>query len=481
MNTMTRPTSLLTATLLTSSLLTACKDNTPTNEMRSHAAESSALPSNRIAIPQAVLSNLGITFAPTERRQIEQTLRAPGRFEYLPTASRQYRTMLPGRVELLVDQFDRVDVGTPLYRLDSPQWRTIQQAIANSESTVSQLQTKLDTFDPLLKAHERHEQSLGESILVWNARADKLNTLSEAGGGRMSEYTAARSALATAHAELASVQKQTAELNASHAQTIAAIDAAKIALDLSVDSAASLLGIERATLLTPSTPDNSKAPLWRTITSIEIKALEPGVVESIGLTNGAWADERANVVTVVQPDKLRFHASGLQSDLGVLKDGLAVTIVPPTPTAAGTAVPMHLGMQGTLSLGLGGNSNERTVDLYVTPEHVATWARPGVTAQLEIVTDATATPELSIPLAAVQQDGLTPIIFRRAPDNPNQAIRMEADLGIDDGRWVTILSGLRDGDEVILDGGFQLMLATSGTIEQGGHFHSDGTFHDAEH
>ncbi|MBT7351444.1 MAG: hypothetical protein HN811_03205, partial [Phycisphaerae bacterium] len=280
---------------------------------------------------------------------------------------------------------------------------------------------------------------------------------------------------------LASVQKQTAELNASHAQTIAAIDAAKIALDLSVDSAASLLGIERATLLTPSTPDNSKAPLWRTITSIEIKALEPGVVESIGLTNGAWADERANVVTVVQPDKLRFHASGLQSDLGVLKDGLAVTIVPPTPTAAGTAVPMHLGMQGTLSLGLGGNSNERTVDLYVTPEHVATWARPGVTAQLEIVTDATATPELSIPLAAVQQDGLTPIIFRRAPDNPNQAIRMEADLGIDDGRWVTILSGLRDGDEVILDGGFQLMLATSGTIEQGGHFHSDGTFHDAEH
>ncbi|MBT7817432.1 MAG: hypothetical protein HN566_11905, partial [Polaribacter sp.] len=128
-----------------------------------------------------------------------------------------------GRVELLVDQFDRVDVGTPLYRLDSPQWRTIQQAIANSESTVSQLQTKLDTFDPLLKAHERHEQSLGESILVWNARADKLNTLSEAGGGRMSEYTAARSALATAHAELASVQKQTAELNASHAQTIAAI------------------------------------------------------------------------------------------------------------------------------------------------------------------------------------------------------------------------------------------------------------------
>jgi multidrug efflux pump subunit AcrA (membrane-fusion protein) len=81
----------------------------------------------------------------------------------------------------------------------------------------------------------------------------------------------------------------------------------------------------------------------------------------------------------------------------------------------------------------------------------------------------------------VQQDGLTQIIFRRNPNNPNEVIRMEADLGLDDGRWVAVLSGLRDGDEVVLDGGFQLMLATSGSIQKGGHFHSDGTFHEGEH
>jgi hypothetical protein len=109
------------------------------------------------------------------------------------------------------------------------------------------------------------------------------------------------------------------------------------------------------------------------------------------------------------------------------------------------------------------------------------WAKPGVTAQLEIITDSTSTPELAIPIAAVQQDGLNPIIFRRAIDNPNEAIRMSADLGLNDGRWVAILSGLTDGDEVVLDGGFQLMLATSGSIQKGGHFHSDGTFHEGEH
>ena len=58
---------------------------------------------------------------------------------------------------------------------------------------------------------------------------------------------------------------------------------------------------------------------------------------------------------------------------------------------------------------------------------------------------------------------------------------MEADLGLNDGRWVAVLSGLTDGDEVVLDGGFQLMLATSGSIQKGGHFHSDGTFHEGYH
>ena len=57
---------------------------------------------------------------------------------------------------------------------------------------------------------------------------------------------------------------------------------------------------------------------------------------------------------------------------------------------------------------------------------------------------------------------------------------MEADLGKDDGRWVELLSGVGDGDEIVLDGAFQLMLSTSGSIQKGGHFHADGTFHEGE-
>ena len=79
------------------------------------------------------------------------------------------------------------------------------------------------------------------------------------------------------------------------------------------------------------------------------------------------------------------------------------------------------------------------------------------------------------------RDGNKAIVFRRDPKSPDKAIRLEADLGVDDGRWVVVLSGVREGDEIVLAGNYQLMLATSGSAPKGGHFHSDGTFHAEDH
>ena len=187
------------------------------------------------------------------------------------------------------------------------------------------------------------------------------------------------------------------------------------------------------------------------------------------------------MISVVRPERLRFRASGLQSDLGVLRDGLPARIVPPTPTATGRSVALTETMEGTLSVGLSGDPLERTVDLYVVPDELLAWAKAGVSAHLEIVTDPASRESLAIPLSAVQRDGLTPVIFRRNPSNPNEVIRTEADLGRDDGRWIALASGVGVGDEIVLDGAFQLMLATSGTIQKGGHFHADGTYHAEDH
>ncbi len=136
-------------------------------------------------------ANLGITFVTVEPRHVEQTLRVPGRFELQPTARREYRTMLPGRVELVVDQFDRVQPGAELYWIDSPAWRELQQEIAEAESAIERLSTRLETFDPLMRAHADHEHSLDESVAIWNERIEQLEAVRVAGGGRMSELAEA--------------------------------------------------------------------------------------------------------------------------------------------------------------------------------------------------------------------------------------------------------------------------------------------------
>jgi cobalt-zinc-cadmium efflux system membrane fusion protein len=138
-------------------------------------------------------------------------------------------------------------------------------------------------------------------------------------------------------------------------------------------------------------------------------------------------------------------------------------------------------MTGTLSIGLSGDPDDRTIDLFVVPDTLAPWARAGITSQLEIITDETAAPVLAVPNAAIQTDGLERVIFRRDPADPNRAIRLQADLGLSDGRWTAVNSGLRTGDEVVLDGAFQLMLASANAGQDaGGHFHADGTFHSGD-
>ena len=170
---------------------------------------------------------------------------------------------------------------------------------------------------------------------------------------------------------------------------------------------------------------------------------------------------------------VRFAATALQSDAARLKDSLPAVVVPPDAGSRGADQPV----QGAVSLGLAASPDTRTIPLLVTPQNVPTWARPGVSAYVEIVTDASAEPEPAIPVASVIQDELTRIFFRRDPANPDKVIRVEADLGVSDGRWVVVNSGVAAGDQVVLDGVYELKLAGAGKAAGGGHFHADGTWH----
>jgi multidrug efflux pump subunit AcrA (membrane-fusion protein) len=295
---------------------------------------------------------------------------------------------------------------------------------------------------------------------LWQQRLTQLEELRVAGGGSASQFTEAKATLNATQAELADVMEKDAELQAEEKQAEAQLRSL----------------ISRRSMLTRNSRCSDAGQTTDYEGGFTVCAVASGVVETIGITPGALAEENGHVVTLVQPDQIRFRARGLQSDLGRLRDGLSVLIAPPL----GGSLKLEDAMSGALQLGLAADGDSRTIDLIVTPSSLAPWAKAGVSAYLEVVL-AGGSEELAIPQSAVVRDGTRAIIFRRDPKNADKVIRMDADLGISDGRWVVVQSGVRQGDEIVMGGNFQLMLATSGSSEKAGHFHSDGTFHEGSH
>lgn len=422
-------------------------------EQADAGAEGEPTISNRVDIPASVRQNLGITFAQVESRNVSQTLRVPGRFELLPTARREYRTPLGGRVELLVKQYETVEPGTPLYRVDASAWRDLHEQIAATRA-------RAESMVPLLEAQTDYQNSLSEKVTLWQERLKQLDELRGAGGGSATLLTEARATLNASQSELAVARGRSAELTALTTQAEAELRSLAARLEVLTRSAGCPEGHN----------DISPGSMYT------VCAVESGIVESVEVTPGGLVEESGRIVSLVQPDRIRFRARALQSDLGRLRDGLPAMIAPPQ----GGSLPLQDAMSGALQIGLTADADERTVDLVVVPDAISPWARAGVSAHLE-VTLAGGTEELAIPQSAVVRDGTRAIIFRRDPANPDKVIRMEADLGLSDGRWVVLASGVREGDEIVVGGNFQLMLATSGTTEKAGHFHSDGTFHEGSH
>ncbi len=488
--TMRRTPPWLLLLLLLQSLLAlqlACRRDPPEPAKVHDAAAASE--GNRVEIPASVRGNLGITFAKVEQRSVAQTVRMPGRFELQPEARREYHTMFAGRVELLVRQFERVDAGTPLFRLISPEWRDLQSRLVDAESTIRQTEARVGSIPLLISAHRRHEAVLEDNIAMWSARVAQLEQSRASGAVTDDEFSSAQNTLAQQRAELAEVLEKEADLEGQIAAARAEHDAAHVRFRTLIATAALLLEVDEAALCLPgeleehrdagiqvlTQPASRPASPWRGIDSIEIRAAAPGIVETLALTSGAWASAGSLVVSTVQPERLRFRARAMQSDLARLRDGLPARIVPPM----GAAAALQDSMNASLTLGLAADPLERMIDLFATPEALRAWARPGVSAHLEVTTGG-GQDELAIPISSVVQDGLARVIFRREPENPDRLQRLVADLGVDDGRWIVIHSGVREGDEVVLDGAYQLLLATSGTLEKGGHFHADGTFHAGE-
>lgn len=417
-------------------------------------------PTNRIAIPPSVRQNLGITFVNVERRPVRSTMRIAGEFELRPEARREYHVMVPGRVTLLVRQYERVDQGQALFHLDSPQWQQMQNQLVDALNAMRRSHADVDVAQAAVHEVQASIEFLEQRIANL-AEAEVRQVELEA------ELTDKRNALPRLEAEL---QAARTEFDTVHAR-----------YDVMLNTAASLSGVPREQLDPHSEGHGhmeGRTPPWRSINRLTIRAEAPGVVDRLPVTNQGWVETGDLVLDTVDPTMLRFHADALQTDINLFADGQPALVVPPQ----GGSFDLQETTAGRIEVGFEAHPDQRTVPIYLNPDELPRWAKAGVTAYLEVFVAGDDKPVLAIPEATVVRDGLERVFFRRDPKDPDQVIRVVADLGTSDNRWVEVKSGVRAGDEIVLGGVYPLMLAssTTGEMQEGGHFHADGTFHESD-
>jgi multidrug efflux pump subunit AcrA (membrane-fusion protein) len=442
--------------LMALAILQGCsaESDKPQEENDNRAAKTN---SARIEIPTTIQRNLGIEFTKVQVRRVAQTLRVPGAFELLPLARREYRLALPGRVELLVDQNQAVTPGQVLYRYQSTAWPELLHEIIEGEQAIATANGK---------------------IKVARTRSSEARTKLELARERLR-------LLARAEFKRADLEASALELEASLPRLQAELELAQTALSNAqrtrghaLHRAAAAVGLTEKDLLQEVQVGDRTMAAYETYDWIEVRAEHGGFVELLALTNGSFAEAPSLVLSTVDTSQVRFRALALQADLSRIGTINEVRIVPPlSPGMAPDA-----GVPATMTLGLVAHPIERTMTLLAIPKDQAPWIRPGVSAFLEIVVASSDGPQLAVPTSAVLRDGLTHVFFRRDPEDPGVAIRVEADLGISDGRWVVIQSGLMRSDEVVSAGAYELKLATQQESSPaiGGHMHADGTFHEGE-
>ncbi len=420
--------------------LGACKPKNQDAPPAPAHAETPA-PTNRVPIPEAVRRNLAMSFAKAEVRPVLRTLRLGGQIKAMAEDQQKVAAPMAGRVHWLVRTLDRVKAGQQVAELDSPAFYELCAEDAR-------LKAALDALPMQSAALKAQSEAQAEVVAVWDQRLTQLEQARQAGGGSNEAVINAKAAQAAAKVALAQTGAQEAALAAEAKRVETAHEAVHGRLGVLVKQAA---GEESLPAVLP------------------IFAKLDGTVVSLGVSEGAWAEAGANLLEVLNTATLSAQALAPAGDAARLRDGLAcsIEIEGQAPIAA--------------DLRLSPQAEAGNLHVVARPQAAGASLRAGFPAVLAIVVDGEAKPALAVPKAAVVSDGATPVLFRRDPKQPDQAIRMEADIGGSDGVWVVIKSGLKAGDEVVVDGAWQLMLATSGASPKGGHFHADGTFHEGNH
>ncbi|MBD2259396.1 efflux RND transporter periplasmic adaptor subunit [Pseudanabaena sp. FACHB-2040] len=404
----------------------------------------SSQPASGVQVDPATADRLGIQVVPVQKQVLSRGIQTTGELVTQPDQKGMVNAPINGTVvELLVQPGDVVKKGQPLAKVSAPDLIELrvasQEERVGAEADLRQAQTNLTlaqrNYERQVAIAETEIEAARQHLALAKDRHEQNQQLAGAGAIARQQLLESESNFAEARSQLTRAESRQPVLEAQ-----AEVERAQATLE----AAQSHLRLSTTTYETRLQQLNSPATERGIVTVV---APISGKVAERPITLGETVEEAVTpIMSIVNGDRLRVTANVYEKDLGQVAEGQTVR-------ATVASLPNQFFPGRVVTVGAVVNGATRVIPVTAELEDASDLLKPGMFAELEILTERTPNAVLAIPASAlVEADGRSLVFVQNG-----QAFEpVEVTLGSKAGEQVEVQAGLFEGDQVVVQGALQL-------------------------
>ncbi|AFY36264.1 efflux RND transporter periplasmic adaptor subunit [Calothrix sp. PCC 7507] len=393
---------------------------------------------NSIQVDADTVKRLGIKVEPVQRQRLAIGIKTTGQIETLPSQKVEVTTPIQGAkvVELLAEPGASVTKGQPLAVVTSPDLVTLR---VESQDKLAQGQADLHYSEADLKLaqqnYQKYQQIAESEIAQAQSQVDfaqekynKDKQLADAGALPRRNALESKTQLAQAKAELTKAKSRRDVIGAENQlkRAQASVQLAKSNINRSNTSYQTRLA-QLGNLPNSKGLVTVSAPISGKVADREV---------SIGQT---FNDAGGKLMTIVNDSRLFATANIYEKDLSKVRISQRISLK--VASVSDRTFSGRISRIGTVVEG-----ETRVVPVQAEVNNSSGQLKPGMFAELEVLTDQTSAVNLAIPASAVVDANGKKVVYLQ---NGNAYQTVEVTLGQTSGDRVEVNSGLFEGDMIV--------------------------------
>lgn len=393
---------------------------------------------NSIQVDANTAKRLGIKIEPVQRQRLAIGIKTTGQIETLPSQKVEVTTPIPGAkvVELLVEPGASITKGQPVAVVTSPDLVTLriesQEKLAQGQADLQQAEADLKLAQQNYQKYQQIADSeIAQAQSQVNFAQEKYNKdkqLVDDGALPRRNALESQTQLAQAKAELTKAKSRREVIEAENQlkRAQAAVQLAKSNINRSHTN-------YQTRLAQLGTIANAKGLV--TITA----PISGKVADREGTIGQTFNDAGGKLMTIVNDSRLFATANIYEKDLDRVRTGQKIILrVASLP---------ELTFSGRISrIGTSVDGETQVVPVQAEVNNSLHQLKPGMFAELEVLTNQTSAGILAIPTSAVVDANGKKLVYLQ---NGNAFQAVEVTLGQTSGDIVEVKSGLFEGDMIV--------------------------------